>query len=67
VNDPSRSVVIAEVVLQSVGLSPLLLELSFTLLRWYEMHCLSFFPSTSISPVVHVADKALDLVDALAP
>jgi hypothetical protein len=34
VHNPSKGVVIAEVTLQSVGLSPLLLELSFTLLRW---------------------------------
>jgi hypothetical protein len=34
VKNPSKAVVIAEVILQSIGLSPLLLELSFTLLRW---------------------------------
>lgn len=34
IKSPSKSVVIAEFTLQSVGLTPLLLELSFTLLRW---------------------------------
>lgn len=33
--DPAKSVVVAEVILQSVGTSPLLWELSLVLLRWY--------------------------------
>src|SRR4051794_24908730 len=35
IKDPSKSTMVAEVVLQSVGVSLLLLELSLTLLRWY--------------------------------
>lgn len=38
-NNPVKSVVVAEVILQSVGASPLLWELSLVLLRWYVFIC----------------------------
>jgi hypothetical protein len=59
VKNPSKTVVIIEVVLQSIGLSPLLLELSFTLIRLYIALTSSyklFLPFF----LMNVADQARD-------
>lgn len=50
VENPSRSLLIAEVILQSIGLSPLLIELIFTVLWWYVplYRCLNLPPCLNL-------------------